>query len=472
MLDSILCSLCSWIASAIDFVKNSNETMEDLPSKLNLCKFLIAISQCSLTVHQTFSSKPPFHYQPTDKQSSEFHEFYQLQFLDVLLQFLLCLWFPQTSKQSQSFFSVIDNKAVKDEIIFSIVSCLYKVNCIDVIAHVHLEPLFCADENFLPEDVQTMIGRLSPLITDRRVDDVRVHMSIHTVLSTLLPTLSGVYLSLSNDILQKRENDDDFLLSPPKIWMREISKLTSIVTPLMASDSWREHAEIVSSYLYVWLLVIQLTASLPSEVRPPMVAFLRNSVDFQAFLLNTFALAPASPKLIDVSPFESLPSLYDTSEAVPVVYHLTCFVIRQLLVAIPASVRSWLNDQPMALRHKIVHYVSTNLSPSLRAFELSKVKNATFDECIQVRVMTKTGEMKATYQADSFKLDLTISLPEDFPLSVPSINQDNQNLLNNTAKLWLRQLSALLIYQVGILSLSYTLPIIFFFRFFSEWRSS
>ncbi|VDM58046.1 unnamed protein product, partial [Angiostrongylus costaricensis] len=86
-------------------------------------------------------------------------------------------------------------------------------------------------------------------------------------------------------------------------------------------------------------------------------------------------------------------------------------------------------------------YVRSYVSKLLVDAELNKVK--------VIRVVPVSGEVVAEYTVEETTMRLSIVMPSDWPLSVPSIQLDKAIVPSEKAKKWLLQLTAYLFHQNG-----------------------
>ncbi|KIH64174.1 hypothetical protein ANCDUO_05521 [Ancylostoma duodenale] len=71
------------------------------------------------------------------------------------------------------------------------------------------------------------------------------------------------------------------------------------------------------------------------------------------------------------------------------------------------------------------------------------------DKLLKVRVVPISGEVIAEYTVEETTMRLSIVMPADWPLSVPSIQIDKAIVPSEKVKKWLLQLTAYLFHQVS-----------------------
>lgn len=119
------------------------------------------------------------------------------------------------------------------------------------------------------------------------------------------------------------------------------------------------------------------------------------------------------------------------------------------ITLLPAAVRMFHKNMPncfMPIFHEVVTKYASRL---LIETELNKVNEAEFGDRLKVRTVPVTGQIIAEYAVEETKMKLTIELPADYPLSVPSLNLDKAIVRGDRAKKWLLQLNAYLFHQNG-----------------------
>lgn len=119
------------------------------------------------------------------------------------------------------------------------------------------------------------------------------------------------------------------------------------------------------------------------------------------------------------------------------------------ITLLPAAVRLFHKNMPacfMPLFHEVVTKYASRL---LIETELNKVNETEFGDRMKVRTVPVTGQIIAEYAVEETKMKLTIELPADYPLSVPSLNLDKAIVKGDRAKKWLLQLNAYLFHQNG-----------------------
>ncbi|KAE9416435.1 hypothetical protein Angca_009130 [Angiostrongylus cantonensis] len=129
-------------------------------------------------------------------------------------------------------------------------------------------------------------------------------------------------------------------------------------------------------------------------------------------------------------------------------------LLYRTLGSLPAIVRSWYVGLPSTGAQIVNKYVRSHVSKLLVDAELNKVKVANQnqpkkDKLLKIRVVPVSGEVVAEYTVEETTMRLSIVMPLDWPLSVPSIQLDKAIVPSEKAKKWLLQLTAYLFHQNG-----------------------
>ncbi|VDL79842.1 unnamed protein product [Nippostrongylus brasiliensis] len=124
------------------------------------------------------------------------------------------------------------------------------------------------------------------------------------------------------------------------------------------------------------------------------------------------------------------------------------------LASVPAVARSWYAGLPTTGMQIVNRYVRRYVSKLLIDAELQKVKIANQgqmkgDKLLKIRVVPVSGEVVAEYTVEETIIRLSIVMPVDWPLSVPSIQIDKAIVPTEKVKKWQLQLTKYLFHQNG-----------------------
>lgn len=129
-------------------------------------------------------------------------------------------------------------------------------------------------------------------------------------------------------------------------------------------------------------------------------------------------------------------------------------LLYRTLGSLPAVVRNWYAGLPNTGMQIVNRYVRQYVSKLLVDAELNKVKMANQrqlkgDKLLKIRVIPVSGEVVAEYTVEETTMRLSIVMPGDWPLSVPTIQIDKAIVPSEKVKKWLLQLTAYLFHQNG-----------------------
>nr|CDJ92848.1 Zinc finger domain containing protein [Haemonchus contortus] len=129
-------------------------------------------------------------------------------------------------------------------------------------------------------------------------------------------------------------------------------------------------------------------------------------------------------------------------------------LLYRALGSLPAVVRNWYAGLPNTGMQIVSKYIRRYVSKLLVDAELNKVKVANqkqlkTDKLLKIRVVPVSGEVVAEYTVEETTMRLSIVMPSDWPLSVPTIQIDKAIVPSEKVKKWLLQLTAYLFHQNG-----------------------
>ncbi|CAD6184547.1 unnamed protein product [Caenorhabditis auriculariae] len=129
-------------------------------------------------------------------------------------------------------------------------------------------------------------------------------------------------------------------------------------------------------------------------------------------------------------------------------------VLYRVLSIVPAAFRIWYKSLPTNAATIVRKRVKPEMCKSLIDNELQKVKAANRDlkkdsADLKIRVVPVSGEVFAEYTVEETTMKLSIRMPADYPLAVPTVELDNAIVRSDRAKRWLLQLTVYLVHQNG-----------------------
>jgi hypothetical protein len=130
--------------------------------------------------------------------------------------------------------------------------------------------------------------------------------------------------------------------------------------------------------------------------------------------------------------------------------HYICNLFYRTLSTLPSIVRNWFNDLPRSRSGEVHEYIKRYLTPLLIARELNSLGNVKKGR-LTVKVLAAVNEIHASYTLEDATLSLKISLPDDYPLSKPTVDTERAIVNKDLLRKWLLQLILFLSQQNGLM---------------------
>lgn len=116
------------------------------------------------------------------------------------------------------------------------------------------------------------------------------------------------------------------------------------------------------------------------------------------------------------------PAAYDPASSLSLRL-LSAHLYHRALLTVPALIRSWISDcTDKQLLTRVADYTSSYFSPNIIKAELAQVRQASAGselsamENLSVKISPGSNEVGVTYTIDEQGLDLSIRVPNDWPL--------------------------------------------------------
>ncbi|XP_055690814.1 LOW QUALITY PROTEIN: E3 ubiquitin-protein ligase listerin [Lutzomyia longipalpis] len=212
-------------------------------------------------------------------------------------------------------------------------------------------------------------------------------------------------------------------------------------------------------YLLLWDLAVNICRRAPSELRSLYAQWIVECKFEHVILPTLFRLMPVEVlknwDTSKVSRGEVLFSVLDRRQiANPQVSvgRLACHVYAQTLRYLPVLARKWWQD--LAPRQKLlVDKVTTAyVSPMLCQEELRALTEERRQENMVISVHTSTREVIATYSIDDARLELTVTLPPNYPLGPVKVDGNKQIGGRLQSRVVVMQLTIFLTHQNGTIN--------------------
>ncbi|KAI6191252.1 E3 ubiquitin-protein ligase listerin [Aphelenchoides bicaudatus] len=106
-----------------------------------------------------------------------------------------------------------------------------------------------------------------------------------------------------------------------------------------------------------------------------------------------------------------------------------CWLYRRSLESLPAVVREWFEKEK---NDRLRKFTQQNISPILIANEMAVVASQDKTTEFSMRARPNTQEVYVKYTVDDVSLDFVLSLPDSYPLTAATIQQDKKTILSTS----------------------------------------
>lgn len=184
-----------------------------------------------------------------------------------------------------------------------------------------------------------------------------------------------------------------------------------------------------SGYLLAWMIMFDLFIDASIKVRSQYFNQMRNlGIIGDFFIPNVFdILGLFSGKKrafkLDIWAVDDFFIDYFEPESVLGLRLLAAHIYHRALLTVPALIRAWISDcSDRQLLSRVVDYTASYFSPGIIRAELAQVRQADpsselhTTENLVVKVSPNAGEVTASYTVDDQVLELSLRLPNDWPL--------------------------------------------------------
>ncbi|KAK7480178.1 hypothetical protein BaRGS_00028563 [Batillaria attramentaria] len=365
----------------------------------------------------------------------------------------------------------------------------------ELVVNHKLPPYLLASEDTspLPDSLQTLLNRLCPLLTSALRP---VQITAYTLLDRVISLLPAYEKDQKEEDSAQKE---EVSRSPPVMLMKVIedgaAAMDIVLSPVpiettVAMAPGSEEYQFALGYLFAWQLMLSFFHSAHSQLRAEYAVFLKDSSSVVHLLNHLFRLMPHTPvssltprkaSFSTTSPLKSpgvgrspsvVQSPFKFSQAesgeencfafsvtslgveetgnTEDIQRVACSVYRHCLAVIPALVRQWWKDQDRKTAAYVDKFTCKNISPLLCKSEFQTVQDSENIEGITVKARVATREVTASYQMEEVKIELQITLPENYPLGNISVSSERRVGVNQAQwDRWLLQLNVFLQHQNG-----------------------
>ncbi|KAF7975675.1 hypothetical protein HWV62_8773 [Athelia sp. TMB] len=181
-------------------------------------------------------------------------------------------------------------------------------------------------------------------------------------------------------------------------------------------------------YLLTWMVAFDLFTDSSMKVRSDYVNQLRNldliAARFIPSIFNLLNLCDGAKKAFKLDPWavdEYYIEHYESGMALSLQL-LASHLFYRALLTVPSLVRKWLHDcTDRQLYSAVVAYTSQHFSPVIIRTELAHIKDPAataelVDDTMTIKVAQAVNEVTASYLVDEHQLEITLKMPNDWPL--------------------------------------------------------
>ncbi|KAK0056651.1 E3 ubiquitin-protein ligase listerin [Biomphalaria pfeifferi] len=424
-----LCSLVEWIQFLLENQVNQS-------SDYGIKSLLVSVGYLSYLAADTFSAQSSI---VTANSKTEWEEFFSEAVFSPLLQIFVSLCADNVNDLNPCWTLVLE----------SVASVISLCPAWIMLAHQLPARLTTTDMSSLPDNVKTLLNHISPLLTFRlRSVEVSAYLLLWKILDELPKHDSG---------LDEEDKQNEETSSPPEALIKVIEssghflsflKVIQIDDHIVLDRDTDEYAQTLG-YLLAWKLVLQLFKLSTNQMRAKYAQYFKVNNSVNCLLDNLFRLMPQHPAASILNfdcPVEVKAEVNDTELA----WFSLC-VYRQCLEILPALVRSWWVDQDRKAANFIDRFTSEYLSAGLIRQQILAAQNVDKGmEEITIRARPAAREVLATYTMSEVTINMSILLPENYPLGKLEVTCDKRVGVSQAQwDRWLLQLNIFLQHQNG-----------------------
>ncbi|XP_048348617.1 E3 ubiquitin-protein ligase listerin isoform X2 [Sphaerodactylus townsendi] len=318
----------------------------------------------------------------------------------------------------------------------------------------------------LPDEVQTLLNTLSPLLLFRARS---IQITVYHMLNKLMSDLPEFD---NKDLRSYGDEEEELSLSPPAALMTILVTQEDLLENILECIPVGEFAVIqplseefclVLGYLLTWKLILTFFKAASSQLRALYSQYLRRTKSLNKLLYHLFRLMPENPAFPgstaeflnkDTKTYftEGLNlDIKDTSMLSSEIPHLACSVYCMTLKDLPAMVRLWWNSCEKRVFSIVDKFTSKYVSNILSSQEISSVQTSTqLFNGMMVKARSATREVIATYSVDDIFIELIIQLPPNYPLGSIAVESGKRvGVAVQQWRNWMLQLSTYLTHQNG-----------------------
>lgn len=443
----VLCTLVEWI----QFL---SENLDMLYSEPHMQALAVSVFELSFTSAHTFSSIHSENNKPsenasnvTEKAKTEWSEFFAEGVFSPLLPMFVSLatsrdkWFPEVWN------------LVQEPLAAAVSFCPQWL----VLAHQLPPHLTASDTSSLSDSLKSLLNHMCPLLMSRKR---YVEVSAYLILKTIVGEIAKQ--DLEGDVAKEvKDEEEEEMKSPPEALVVQIEtaghfldclKVVQVDDHIIMDEGTEERSQAMG-YLLIWRLLLFLFKSSEGELRAKYAQYFKTKSSVGRLMDHLFRLMPQHPDLALIECDEELTvrRVEENEPNVEIVW-LALQVYRGCLEILPALVRSWWLEQDRKSSNFVDRFTTQYLSNGLiwQQITSAQSKDDASVEGITIKTRPATREVLATYEMAEVTVNMTITLPENFPLGKLEVACDKRVGVSQAQwDRWLLQLNIFLQHQNG-----------------------
>ncbi|XP_049641695.1 E3 ubiquitin-protein ligase listerin [Suncus etruscus] len=448
--DFIMCSMLAWLETT-----NENQALYCVP----LVQLFACVS-CDLACELSAffdSMTPETAGNLPANLISEWKEFFSLGIHSLLLPLLVTV----TGENKDTSETAFSNAVLKP-----MCETLTYIPKDQLLNHKLPARLVAGQGPNLPENLQTLLNTLAPLLLSRARP---VQIAAYHMLYKLMPELPQYD---QDNLKSYGDEEEEPALSPPAVLMSLLSTQEDLLENVLGCVPVGQIVNIkplsedfcyVLGYLLTWKLILTFFKAASSQLRALYSMYLRKTKSLNKLLYHLFRLMPENPTYTEtaVEPSNKDPKTFFTEdlhlsirETATLPYHiphLACSVYHMTLKDLPAMVRLWWNSSEKRVFNIVDRFTSKYVSNVLSFQEISSVQTSTqLFNGMTVKARATTREVMATYSIEDIVIELIIQLPSNYPLGSITVESGKRvGVAVQQWRNWMLQLSTYLTHQNG-----------------------
>lgn len=310
-----------------------------------------------------------------------------------------------------------------------------------------------------------------------------VLISAHSLLSN---TMSDICSWVRESFIMDQDESDKMMLVPPAALMSILTSRDSMMSALLSdyrdvSVTMEPNSDSYSctlSYLFTWDLVIRFIVGMNKEVGHQIIHCFKRIGLTQRLLDHIFMLLPPldgrdalNLRLLNsdisngqtgdswcLSEYLKSPLTADIRRKSLEIELTALHIYFSVALHMPVTVRKWYNNNSKRRLCNLVNeYTTKHISRIICSLEMETVQEQCQERATEhkennlvIRARPSANEVYAVYTRDEFKLELTIKLPPNYPLSPVLIDGGKRVGVTDVKwRSWLLQLTTFLSHQNG-----------------------